>query len=128
MSRYFSRFPFIEYEGKNVRNITRRSKVIEDLRKDPYVFLPYTIKEGERPEDIAYYYYGTVDDTWLILLANNIFDPYTEWAMNDDDFDQYFINKYSSLSGETGSNVIQWGLDETRDDNIVYYYKEVDRS
>jgi hypothetical protein len=36
-----------------------------------------TASDTIRPDLIAYKYYGTVDYFWLILLANNIIDPYT---------------------------------------------------
>lgn len=126
MSKYFSNYPIIEYEGKRVRDISRRSKVVDDLLNDPYIFLPYTIRDGEKPEDIAFYYYGSVDDTWLVLLSNKITDPYTQWPLTDKDFDRYFIEKYSSVSDKNGYDVIRWGQDETRKDNIVYYYKEIE--
>jgi hypothetical protein len=126
MSKYFSNYPLIQYQDKRVRDITRRSKVRDTILQNPYIFLPFTIREGEKPEDIARLYYGSVDDTWLVLLANNITDPYYEWPMSDAEFDQYFIDKYSEVSGRTGFDVIRWAQDETRTDNIVYYFKEVD--
>jgi hypothetical protein len=126
MSKYFTSYPTIQYQNKRVRDLTRRSKVRDDLLTDPFIFLPFTIQEGEKPETIAELYYGTVDDTWLVLLANNITDPYYEWPMSDEEFNQYFIDKYSEISGRRGLDVINWGQDQTRDDNIIYYFKEVD--
>lgn len=124
MSRYFTNYPLIQYQDKRVRDISRRSKVRDSILNDPYIFLPFTIREGEKPEDIARLYYGSVDGTWLVLLANNITDPYYEWPLSDNEFDQYFINKYSEISGRTGFDVIRWAQDETRNDNIVYRFKE----
>lgn len=126
MSRYFTNYPLIQYQKKQVLDITRRSRIRDNILQDPYVFLPYTIREGEKPEDIARLYYGSVDDTWLVLFANNITDLYYEWPMDDVEFDQYFIDKYSELSNRSGFDVIRWGQDETRNDNIIYYFKEVD--
>jgi hypothetical protein len=125
MSKYFTNYPTIEYRGKRVRDLTKRSKVRDDILQDPYIFLPYTVREGEKPETIAQLYYGSVDDTWMVLLANNITDPYYEWPMDDEEFNQYFIDKYSELSGRKNLDVIRWAQDETRDDNIIYWYKEV---
>jgi hypothetical protein len=128
MSKYFTNYPTIEYQGKQIRDITRRSKVRDEILFDPFVYLPFTVEDGERPETIAQLYYGSVDDTWLVLLANNMTDPYYDWPMSDEEFDQYFIDKYSELSGKTGYDVIRWGQNENIRDNIVYYYKEVDKS
>lgn len=122
MSIYFTKFPVISYNGTAVRDITRRTNFIQNLSSNPYIFLPYTIKEGEKPEDIAYNYYNTVDATWLVLLANNIVDPYNQWPMSSEILNEYIISKYSQQSGLTGADVIYWAMDETRLDNIVYYY------
>lgn len=128
MSKYFSNYPITKYKGKSVRDITRRSKVNESILNDPFIFLPYTIKEGEKPETIANLYYGSVNDTWMVLLANKISDPYSQWPMDEEEFEQYFINKYADISSKTGFDVIRWGNDTERDDNIVYYYREIDKS
>lgn len=126
MSTYFSYFPVISYNSVSVRDIARRTKFVDTILSNPYVFLPYTVKEGEKPEDIAFNYYGTVDATWIVLLANNIIDPYTQWPMNYDRFVEYLIEKYSELSGKTGYDVIAWLQDETSFDNIAYYYNTTD--
>lgn len=125
MSKYFDNFPTIIYGGVEVRDITRRKKFMQNNLNNPFVFLPYTIKDNYRPEDISYYYYGSVDYTWLVLLANNIIDPYTQWPLSDDNFDKMLMTKYAERSGRTGYSVIDWAQDETRTDNIVYYYKEI---
>ena len=122
MSKYFSNYPLIQYKDKVVRDITRRSKLRDDLLSDPFVFLPYTIREGETPEIVAQLYYGSVEYTWLVLLANNMTDSYYDWPIDDKEFGDFFIEKYSEISGRTGFEVIRWGQDETRIDNIIYYY------
>lgn len=128
MSRYFTYFPIIDYQGKEVRNITRRSKIRDDILGDPFIYLPYTITDGEKPETVAQLYYGSVDDTWLVLLANNMTDPYYDWPMSDEEFDQYFIDKYASYSKKSGLDVIRWGQNTMIRDNIIYYYRIIDKS
>jgi len=123
MSTYFTNFPTVTYDNVLVRDIVRRSIFVQNLLSDPYVFLPYTVKDGEKPEDIAYNYYNTVAATWLVLLANNIVDPYTEWPMSTEMFNEYMMQKYQEASGKTGSDVLAWAQDGTSFDNIVYYYK-----
>lgn len=95
MSRYFRYFPTVNYNGEKVVNISRRVKVSDSLMNDPYLYLPYTIKEDDRAEDIAYYYYGDVNKVWMIYLANNIVDPYTQWVLNSDDFEKTIRKKYA---------------------------------
>ena len=126
MSLYFTKFPTVSYNGISVRDITRRSVFINNLLSNPYVFLPYTIKEGEKPEDIAFNYYGTVEATWLVLLANNIVDPYNQWPMSQDVLHEFISLKYQEQSNLTGSDVVYWTQDETILDNILYYYNKTD--
>jgi hypothetical protein len=125
MSRYFSYYPFTLYTNQQVRDITRRNKVISDIFRSPYVFLPYTVLEGEKPETIALYYYGSVDDAWLVLLPNDITDPYYQWPLDSENLNQYIIEKYSDVSNQSGFDVVRWSQDLTRTDNIVYYYKSI---
>ena len=124
MAEYFDQFPIINYDGKDMRDITRRVSFLKRSLTNPYVFLPYTIEEGMRPEDVAYYYYGSVEYTWLVYLANNIVDPYHEWPLSQEKFDAYLINKYSEQSGKTGYDVIDWLQDPTIEENLLYYYRE----
>ena len=78
----------------------------------------------ERPEDIAEYYYGSTDYTWLVYMSNNILDPYHQWPMAEADFINYLIEKYGAESGRVGDEVVEW-TKEDNGDNIIYYYREV---
>lgn len=122
---YFNKLPEIRYNNVLVRDITRRVNFLKQTVENPYVFLPYTVKEGEKAEDIAYYYYGNQNYAWLVYLANNIIDPYNEWPLDEDTFNSFIIDKYKERSGRQGWDVVAWSQDETRDDNVVYYYREV---
>jgi len=125
MSNYFDQMPIINYNGYQVRDLTRRNRLLPVSISNPYLFLPYTIADEDRPEDIAYYYYGSTDYTWLVLLANNIIDPYHQWPLKEDDFNKYIIKKYQQQSEVSGYAVVDWAKNETIDDNIIYYSKAV---
>lgn len=56
----------------------------------------YTIKSGERPEDIAYYLYGNAKYHWIILLINNIVDPYHDWYFTDEQIQALVDAKYGT--------------------------------
>ena len=123
--KYFENFPLIDYQGRRVRDISRRSSFLTAIQNNPYLYYPYTIKANERAEDIADAYYGSVDFVWLIYLANNIIDPYHEWPMDENTFNDYLVDKYTEQSGETGEDVIDWIRDEGNDQNIIYYVRQV---
>jgi hypothetical protein len=124
MAEYFDKFPIISYNGRNMRDLTRRVNFIKKSIDDPYIFLPYTVEDDMRPEDVAYYYYGSTEYTWLVYLANDIIDPYHQWPLSQEKFDAYLINKYSAQSGRTGYDVISWLQDENIEENLLYYYRE----
>jgi hypothetical protein len=135
MSNYFTFFPEVRYDGKVVKDITRRTDLTERFIMSPEAFLPYTIEDGLRPEDVAYYYYGDVAYTWLIFAANDIIDPYYEWPMSYDDFyktlgmkyrDTYFNEYSNTLTYSTKyeiplDEVVQWTKNATVNNNIVEY-------
>lgn len=124
MASYFENFPVIEYNGKRVRDITRRNEFLNSVRTNPYLFLPYTVKEGERAEDVANFYYGSTDFVWLVYLANNIVDPYHQWPMDEFTFNEFLIEKYAEESGLEGQDVVDWTREDS-EENILYYYKEL---
>lgn len=123
--KYFENFPTIEYNGRRVKDITRRSAFLTAVQNNPYVYYPYTVSSNERAEDVARLYYGSVDFVWLVYLANNIMDPYHEWPMNENTFNDYLVDKYAEQSQQTGEDVLDWIRDPTSDENIIYYVRQV---
>lgn len=94
MPDYFKYFPITTYNGMRVTDISKRFRILETLETDPFAYYPYTVKENEKPEDVANLYYGDVSLTWAVLLANNIIDVDSDWPMNQFDFEYYVANKY----------------------------------
>lgn len=125
---YFRNLPEIRYNNVLVRDVTRRVNFLKQSIENPYVFLPYTIQEGERAEEIAYHYYGDANYAWLVYLANNIVDPYHEWPMDEETFHNYLIDKYAEESGRKEWDVVAWTQNETDgfEENIIYYYKDIE--
>lgn len=123
--KYFENFPIIEYQGRKVRDISRRASFARALANNPFMYYSYTVKENERAEDVALDYYGSVDFVWLVYMANNIIDPYYEWPMDGQTFNDYLVDKYQAQSGRIGEDVIDWTKDTTIDENIIYYVKTV---
>ena len=123
---YFDKFPEIKYNNVLVKDITRRVKFLKESLEDPFTFLPYMVKEGERAEDIAYHYYGDANYAWLVYLANDIIDPYNEWPMDEHTFNQYLMAKYAGTVGDLkGYELVDFIRNTTITDNVLYYYKEV---
>ena len=130
MSKYFRYYPQTQYAfangsftiEKSVKNISLKTSLINNLsQNDPYSFLRYTIREDEKAEDIADFYYDDPAMSWLVYFANDIVDPYTQWPKTYENFTEYFRKKYASQALPTGTDAIVWGQNTTRTDNIVHW-------
>lgn len=106
MSKFFDKFPLVRYtvdkkllnEYDTVRNLLFRIGIIKevmDTNIDSYYY--YTIKDSDRPETLADRIYGDPEAHWIILYANNIYDPYYDWPMDARTFEKFIIKKYGSL-------------------------------
>lgn len=106
MSNFFDKFPLVRYtvdktllsERDTVTNILFRVGIIKEVMEtnvDSYQL--YSVRDGDRPETLADRIYGTPEAHWVILYANNIYDPYYDWPMDDRTFQKYIIKKYGSI-------------------------------
>lgn len=104
MPFFFEPFPTVAYDIKKneklaiLTNVTLRFKIQEILRNRSAVYYTYNVKDGERPDIIAYKYYGDPSLDWIILLINNIIDPFYDWPLDSLSFDRYIKAKYGSAS------------------------------
>lgn len=106
MSNFLDKFPLVRYtvdksllsERDTVTNILFRVGIIKDVMEtniDSYQF--YSIRDGDRPETLAERIYGDPESHWIILYANNIYDPYYDWPLDGRTFEKYIVKKYGSL-------------------------------
>ena len=99
---YFSKFPMMIYDMKNNGNfkllpdILRRVKQRSAIESGQFIFDTYDVRNGERPEDIAYKWFGDAELHWVILMTNNVTDRYYDWPMNDAQFEVYLDDKYTN--------------------------------
>lgn len=106
MANYFRYVPEIDYvnrfpnakigEYTRAKNLFTRAKIRDDIFQDLSNFTKYNIVGDERPDNVAYGYYGDASYDWLVLLSNNILDFYNEWPLTQRAFDQFLIDKYGS--------------------------------
>jgi hypothetical protein len=87
-----------DYNGNGIvmTNIMVRSEIIPSLLKNPLLFYSYDIQESDRPDIIANKYYGDSNRFWMVLYANQIFDPQWEWPLTSVEFINYLNNKYAN--------------------------------
>ena len=99
---YFSKFPLFAYDIKNNKNykllpdILRRVKLRALVKSGGMLFDKYDVKENEKPEDVAFKWFGDPELHWVILMTNNITDRYYEWPMNSVQFAEFLKDKYGA--------------------------------
>ena len=104
---YFNKFPLMVYDVKGNKNykllpdILKRVKLRSGLASSRFVFDKYNVKEGEKPEDIAFKYYGDAQYHWVVLMVNNITDRFYQWPMLQADFADYLTDKYGAGSEDS---------------------------
>ena len=102
---YFEKFPNMVYDVKNNGNykllpdILRRVKQRNAIKSGQFIFDTYDVKNGEKPEDIAYKWFGDAQLHWVILMTNDVTDRYYQWPMNDAQFEEFIADKYSNPDG-----------------------------
>lgn len=103
MKHYFEYLPVVKYDIDKdghpllVRNIATRFKIRDVLKNRAILFYEYTIADGETPNIVANRFYGKPKLDWLILMANDILDPFFEWPLSYTQFNGYVKEKYGSI-------------------------------
>ena len=99
---YFSQFPLMAYDMagnkqyKLLPDILRRVKLRSGLRSGAFLFDNYDVKDGEKPEDIAFKWFGDPEYHWVILMTNNITDRFYQWPLTQPQFQEHLKDKYGA--------------------------------
>lgn len=107
--KYFSYIPDFDYvsrtpdariinEYTTVKNLFRRGVINSNLLRDITSFVQFKIEGDDRPDNVAYKFYGDSNLDWIILLTNNIINIETEWPLSQEGFQNYMLNKYGTES------------------------------
>ena len=100
---YFQNFPKVEYDvnGDGIKNtitdITRRVRMKDTSLLNSVNFDFYDVPDGATPESVAYDVYGDAEYHWIVLIANNIRDVYTDWPMSVNRFEEFVKSKYDNV-------------------------------
>ena len=102
---YFDRFPLMTYDMKNnnvyklVPDILRRVKLRAAIKSGVFLFDKYDVPYGDKPEDVAFKFYGDAELHWVILMTNNVTDRYYQWPMTQPQFQEFLEDKYDNPDG-----------------------------
>lgn len=113
----YDKLPRVRYitpQGyKEVSDITTTFRVTQKVIEEGAYPIDVSIPETDRPEVFAHRVYGNPRLHWVILNLNNKVNPFYEWVLSPQAFENYMAEKYpgytlfltdiSGLRGFTGS-------------------------
>ena len=90
------KFPWSEQQYKVAKNIFRRFKLSESALDTATYFKKYVIDDSDRPDIVSEIVYGRSDYDWIIMMCNNIINPYFDWPMSTTVLMEYINAKYDN--------------------------------
>jgi hypothetical protein len=104
---YFRELPDFEYQSPfadrvgsdayvRVKNLFRRCKIRDDVKKFTTLFNKYQIPEGYRPDNVAEEEYGSAQYDWVVLISADIINVREEWPLSDRDVYTYAEEVYGN--------------------------------
>ena len=128
MSNYFRLVPDFEYVSRlpdakisdyiTVKNLFKKGKLREDIFQNLAVFTKYQIIGDDRPDNVAFSFYGDSNLDWLVLVCNNVINIQTEWPLPQSSFDAFLVEKYGSYD-TLFSGIHHYETQEIKDSNGV---------
>ena len=143
---YFRYVPNFEYVNRlrdnktisayiQTKNLFKRGVLREDIFTDLSYFTKYSIVGDDRPDNVAYKYYGSQYYDWLVLLCNNVIHFQDEWPLSQKSFENYLDTKYVTqqnlfathhyetieVKDQSGFVIVPKGLEVDKDFSITYY-------
>ena len=149
MSNYFSQIPDFDYVSRlpdakisdyiTVKILFKRGKLREDIFQDVSIFTKYQVKGDDRPDNVAFDFYGDANLDWLVLTCNNIINVYSEWPMTQFNFENYLLEKYltydnisavhhyetTQVTNTLGAVIVPAGLEVDSDFSVSFFDDEV---
>ena len=145
MSDYFNKLPNFEYVSRlpnakigdyiTVKNFFKRAALEEDILDILAFHTKYKIIGDDRPDNVAYNFYGNSELDWLVLTCNNIVNIQTEWPLLQNDFDRFLLDKYGSYEALNNTHhyktqeiknskdvvIVPGGVQCSSDYSVTYY-------
>ena len=121
---FFNNFPLIDYDingsGENVlaTNIMKRFRIRRSVVDNRSFYYNYELQDNERPEVLAFKFYGNANLHWLIMMTNNIRDPYIDWPIDQHALEQMVEKKYP------GTSLFLWNAESNYGDGSATQFTE----
>tara|TARA_X000000368_G_scaffold362997_1_gene307924 strand:+ start:62 stop:799 length:738 start_codon:yes stop_codon:yes gene_type:complete len=106
---YFRELPNVAYQSPLghkissteytvIKNIFRRTKLLDYLSDKTTLFNKFIIGEGDRPDTIADYYYGDPELDFVVLLTAGVTNIVNDWPLGDHDLYEHTLHKYGTTA------------------------------
>ena len=101
---YFNLFPTIQYDVNgdgtktSIKDLLLRVRVRDYVKENRSWFAKYIVNHDETPEMVAFNIYGQAQYHWVVLLFNQITNPYYGWPLKNRDFYAFINDKYANPS------------------------------
>jgi hypothetical protein len=114
MSVYFQNFPILDYDmyddGHTMKltDIFRTVRIKSSIKEDILLYHKYTIKDGQRPDQLSLKLYGSPDYFWTFFMVNeNLVNYYTDWPLSRQEFEDMIVQKYDGYVLTTNQDISQ---------------------
>ena len=133
MTSFFSKYPKVRYNIQNrplapevtITDIMFRVNILKNVINNSSAYYYHIVKDTDTPELLAWQIYGSTEAHWILLYANDIYDPINEWPKDYNSFNKFIVSKYGSIAAAqlgihhyemvvTRENVVEQVTDETR--------------
>jgi hypothetical protein len=104
MSKYFEKFPAILYDvEKNnqyalVRDILSRVGMRQGIKNNASFFIEYDYQDGDTPDNIADRLYGDSNLHWLVMMINDVINPWYDFPLSQRKLEAYLKKKYPGVA------------------------------
>jgi hypothetical protein len=103
---FLGKFPKIKYKMDNtiygdsetLTNLFFRVDLVKKTIDNASAYYTYILNEGDTPEILADKIYGDPGAFWMILYANDIFDPQFDWPLSEEGLIHYVAEKYRPVT------------------------------
>lgn len=102
-------YAFTEKNVKALKNIIASVFVEDKNLRNKYLFKPYVVFDADTPESVAYQLYDDPNLWWVLVVINDINNPFTQWIKDSGRL---------SLEIKETDNQLLWFMD-TRKKRIV---------
>jgi hypothetical protein len=97
-NQLYGTLPKMSYNGVLIADITHKFNTTKIVNTYSNSYFQLDIREGDSPEAVSLSAYGTIDYWWLVLISNNVIDPFYDWLMSEREVYAYSEKVYDNIN------------------------------